>query len=87
MPSGPWIRALRNRAGCAARRAVGTFFNITLAPRAGPDRRVLLSFIRGVEAFESPLFFGLPAGIDVITTEIYKRSPNIPSRATSSRRR
>jgi iron(III) transport system permease protein len=31
----------------------------------------LLSFIRGIESFESPLFFGLPAGIHVITTEIY----------------
>ena len=31
----------------------------------------MLSFIRGIESFESPLFFGLPAGITVITTEIY----------------
>ena len=31
----------------------------------------LLSFIRGIESFESPLFFGLPAHIDVVTTEIY----------------
>ena len=31
----------------------------------------MLSFIRGIEAFESPLFFGTPAGITVITTEIY----------------
>jgi iron(III) transport system permease protein len=31
----------------------------------------LLSFIRGVESFESALVFGTPAGIDVITTEIY----------------
>jgi iron(III) transport system permease protein len=31
----------------------------------------LLSFIRGVEAFESALFFGLPAHIEVITTAIY----------------
>jgi iron(III) transport system permease protein len=31
----------------------------------------LLSFIRGIESFESPLFFGVPAGIHVITTEIY----------------
>ncbi len=30
-----------------------------------------LSLIRGIELFESPLFFGLPAGITVITTEIY----------------
>jgi iron(III) transport system permease protein len=31
----------------------------------------LLSFIRGMEAFESALFFGLPAHIEVITTAIY----------------
>ncbi|MGE3928488.1 MAG: ABC transporter permease, partial [Lautropia sp.] len=29
----------------------------------------MLSLIRGIEAFESPLFFGTPAGITVITTE------------------
>src|SRR5262245_44118704 len=31
----------------------------------------ILSFIRGVESFESVLIFGTPAGIEVITTEIY----------------
>jgi iron(III) transport system permease protein len=31
----------------------------------------ILSFIRGVESFESALVFGSPAGIEVITTEIY----------------
>ena len=31
----------------------------------------LLSFIRGVESFESALIFGAPVGIEVITTEIY----------------
>lgn len=31
----------------------------------------LLSFIKGLESFESPLFFGTPVGIRVITTEIY----------------
>jgi len=31
----------------------------------------ILSFIRGVESFESPLFFGSPVGIHVLTTEIY----------------
>lgn len=30
-----------------------------------------LSLIRGIESFESPLFFGTPAGISVITTEIF----------------
>ncbi len=39
----------------------------------------ILSFIRGVESFESPLFFGTPAGVKVITTEIYEA---ITSRAT-----
>lgn len=32
----------------------------------------ILSFIRGVESFESALFFGNPVGIKVITTEIYE---------------
>ena len=31
----------------------------------------ILSFVRGVESFESALVFGSPAGIEVITTEIY----------------
>ncbi|MBR0858082.1 ABC transporter permease [Bradyrhizobium liaoningense] len=31
----------------------------------------LLSFIRGLESFESPLFFGTPAKIEVVTTAIY----------------
>ena len=31
----------------------------------------LLSFIRGIESFESAVFFGTPVGINVITTEIY----------------
>lgn len=31
----------------------------------------ILSFVRGVESFESALIFGAPAGIEVITTEIY----------------
>lgn len=32
----------------------------------------ILSFIRGVEAFETPLIFGRPADIYVLTTEIYR---------------
>ncbi|MDB5568914.1 MAG: ABC-type Fe3+ transport system, permease component [Hyphomicrobiales bacterium] len=39
----------------------------------------ILSFIRGIESFESPLFFGTPAKITVITTEIYN---SINHRAT-----
>jgi iron(III) transport system permease protein len=31
----------------------------------------LLSFIRGIESFESALVFGTPAGIEVVTTQIY----------------
>lgn len=31
----------------------------------------LLSFIRGMESFESAVFFGTPVGINVITTQIY----------------
>lgn len=32
----------------------------------------ILSFIRGIEAFKSPLIFGRPANIYVLTTEIYR---------------
>jgi iron(III) transport system permease protein len=39
----------------------------------------ILSFMRGIESFESPLFFGTPAKITVITTEIYN---SINHRAT-----
>lgn len=39
----------------------------------------ILSLIRGIESFESPLFFGTPAKIEVITTEIYN---SINHRAT-----
>ncbi len=31
----------------------------------------ILAFVRGIEAFESPMFFGTPARIQVLTTEIY----------------
>lgn len=31
----------------------------------------ILSFIRGLEAFDSAIFFGTPAGIEVVTTRIY----------------
>jgi iron(III) transport system permease protein len=32
----------------------------------------ILSFIRGIESFESPVLLGTPAGIEVLTTEIYR---------------
>ena len=31
----------------------------------------ILSFIRGAEAFESPIFFGTPARIEMLSTQIY----------------
>lgn len=31
----------------------------------------ILSFIRGIESFESAVFFGTPVGINVVTTQIY----------------
>ena len=31
----------------------------------------ILSFVRGLEAFDSAIFFGTPAGIEVVTTKIY----------------
>jgi len=49
-----------------------TLFRVTL-PLMGPAiiGAALLTFIRGLESFESALFFGLPAKIFVFTTEIY----------------
>lgn len=49
-----------------------TFRRITLALMLPVmTSAFILSFIRGVEAFESPVFFGTPAGIEVLTTQIY----------------
>lgn len=49
-----------------------TFWRITLVLMLPVlTSAFLLSFIRGVEAFESPVFFGTPAGIEVMTTKIY----------------
>jgi iron(III) transport system permease protein len=49
-----------------------TFRHITLALMLPVvTSSFLLSFIRGIESFESPLFFGTPAGITVFTTELY----------------
>lgn len=57
-----------------------TFYRVTLALMLPAlTSAFILSFIRGVESFESPLFFGTPAGVKVITTEIYEA---ITSRAT-----
>ena len=49
-----------------------TFRNITLVlMMPALTNSFILSFIRGMENFESPLFFGTPAKITVMTTEIY----------------
>jgi iron(III) transport system permease protein len=57
---------------CGATRAQ-TFSKITLVLMLPILTGVfILSFIRGVESFESPLFFGLPANIHLVTTEIYR---------------
>jgi iron(III) transport system permease protein len=39
----------------------------------------LLAFVAGFSAFDSPLVLGLPAGIDVFSTEIYIQTRRIPS--------
>ncbi|MFO1117215.1 MAG: iron ABC transporter permease [Beijerinckiaceae bacterium] len=64
---------------CGASR-LRTFFTVTLQLMLPAlTGAAILSFIRGIENFESPLFFGSPAGIHVITTDIYdsinQRSP------------
>jgi iron(III) transport system permease protein len=49
-----------------------TFFRVTLIlvlPTL--TNAFLLSFMRGLEGFESAVFFGTPVGIEVITTRIY----------------
>ncbi|WP_429552427.1 ABC transporter permease [Paraburkholderia sp. MM5477-R1] len=49
-----------------------TFWRITLGVLLPViTSSAILAFIRGIEAFESPVFFGTPAGVKVITTEIY----------------
>jgi iron(III) transport system permease protein len=49
-----------------------TFFRITLVLMLPViTSAFILSFIRGIESFESPVFFGTPARIEVLTTKIY----------------
>lgn len=49
-----------------------TFFGITLVLMLPVvTSAFILSFIRGIESFESPVFFGTPAKIEVLTTRIY----------------
>jgi iron(III) transport system permease protein len=59
---------------------LSTFFRITLVLMLPAITSAsILSFIRGIESFESALFFGTPAGIRMVTTEIYD---SINQRAT-----
>ncbi len=64
--------ALEEASRAAGASGLKTFFRVTL-PLMAPAimGAALLAFIRGLEAFESALFFGLPAKIFVFTTEIY----------------
>jgi iron(III) transport system permease protein len=49
-----------------------TFWRITLTLMLPVTTSAfILSFIRGIESFESAVFFGTPVGIEVITTAIY----------------
>jgi iron(III) transport system permease protein len=65
-----------------------TFWRITFALMLPVTTSAfILSFIRGMESFESAVFFGTPVGINVITTQIYNRSPSARSPTTSRRRR
>lgn len=49
-----------------------TFWRITFALMLPVTTSAfILSFIRGMESFESAVFFGTPVGIEVLTTKIY----------------
>jgi iron(III) transport system permease protein len=64
--------ALEDASRAAGAGGLKTFFRVTLPLMAPAIMGAgLLAFIRGLEAFESALFFGLPARIFVFTTEIY----------------
>jgi iron(III) transport system permease protein len=64
--------SLEDASRAAGASGIKTFFRVTL-PLTAPAilGASLLAFIRGLEGFESALFFGLPAKIFVFTTEIY----------------
>jgi iron(III) transport system permease protein len=57
-----------------------TFFRVTL-PLMRPAilSAMLIMFIRAIEAFEVPALIGLPAGIEVFTSEIYLAIHEYPS--------
>ncbi len=49
-----------------------TFWRVTFALMLPVTTSAfILSFIRGMESFESAVFFGTPVGINVVTTQIY----------------
>jgi len=64
--------ALEESSRMAGASRTRTFFGITLALMLPVTTSAfILSFIRGIESFESPVFFGTPAKIEVMTTKIY----------------
>ena len=64
--------ALEEASRASGASGLKTFFRVTLPLMAPAIMGAgLLAFIRGLEAFESAFFFGLPAKIFVFTTEIY----------------
>lgn len=80
---GPALRALDRRmeeaAFVAGSGAVAAVLRVSL-PLLRPAvlSTLLLLFLRGVESFEVPVIIGLPAHIDVFTTEIEDATSNVP---------
>jgi iron(III) transport system permease protein len=69
-PSSRWTLEEASRMSGAS--AWTTFRRVTLGLMLPVTTSAfMLSFIRGVESFDSALIFGTPAGIEVVTTEIY----------------
>jgi iron(III) transport system permease protein len=66
----PALEEIARTCGAGMRK---TFIRITL-PLVAPALlgAAILSFIRGIEAFESPVLLGTPVGIYVFTNEIYR---------------
>jgi iron(III) transport system permease protein len=64
--------ALEESSRMSGARSWQTFWRITFALMLPVTTSAfVLSFIRGMESFESAVFFGTPVGINVITTQIY----------------
>ena len=65
-----------------------TFWRVTLALMLPVTTSAfILSFIRGIESFESAVFFGTPVGIEVITTDDLQFDHPARASPTTSRRR